>query len=290
MTICPFCKKAVVNPDGGPCPSCGKVDPNFRKAAAPAAAAGGGADGWDELDIQHGSGSSASSGPSSYSGGTLGGLGSDDDDNGPGLSLELDAPQQRSLPPQQQQMSHPPPQQAMSHPPNSGVPSQQPPRGVGASGGYPKYSNDPMPQPLPPRSGQSAPQMVHQQSSPNMAPPPSQPVIQQPQFSQPPSMPMLAPGQPDPAAMIARYPTPPTKVWESPMYAMRVLWRQYELRQDIASLKARRSPDVPLYERALKTHDGTHLMIGIAITLAALTVATFITFLPVIIRFATAPD
>ena len=132
--------------------------------------------------------------------------------------------------------------------------------------------------------------MHQQQSSPNMAP--SQPQVggQQPQMAPPSGGALTQPGQPDPAAMIARYPAPPTKVWESPFYAMRVLWRQFELRQDIASLKKRRSPDVALYERALKTHDSTHLMIGVAITLAALTVATFVTFLPVIIRFATSPD
>ena len=39
------------------------------------------------------------------------------------------------------------------------------------------------------------------------------------------------------AAMIARYPDPPAKVWEAPIYAMKVLWRQFELRQDIASLR-----------------------------------------------------
>jgi len=90
--------------------------------------------------------------------------------------------------------------------------------------------------------------------------------------------------------MIARYPTPPEKWFQTPVYAMKVLLRQFELRQDIASLRKKRSPDVPLYEAALKTHDGKNFAIGLVITCAALTVATFIFFLPVILRFVRDPD
>lgn len=74
-----------------------------------------------------------------------------------------------------------------------------------------------------------------------------------------------------------------------PWYALRVLWRQFELRQDLASLRKRRSPDVPLYERALKTHDPKTFAVGLAITCAAVTIAMFVFFLPVILRFVRDP-
>jgi hypothetical protein len=105
------------------------------------------------------------------------------------------------------------------------------------------------------------------------AAPPSQPV------------PMPTPREPpDPAALIARYPPPPDKVWEAPIYAMKVLWRQLELRQDLASLRRKRSPDVPLYERAIRTHDPKTFALGLILTCAGLAIACFVFFLPVILR------
>jgi hypothetical protein len=97
------------------------------------------------------------------------------------------------------------------------------------------------------------------------------------------------PPPPDPAAMIARYPAPPSKVWESPAYAVKVLLRQLELRQDLESLRKRRSPDVPLYERALRAYHPKTFTLGIALLCAGLTVATFVFFLPVILRFVRDP-
>lgn len=288
MTVCPFCKKAVVNPNGGPCPSCGKVDPRGAQKA-PAASSGSGSPGagddWDDLEIQRGSsGTQPMTGPSSYAGGGIGGLG-DDDDQGSGISLELDTPVRSQAPPQ---VSVPP--QQMSAPPPGGTPR------TGASGAHPAYGNEAMPQPLPARSGRpgSDPSMAHQQSTPNhMAPPSSSPVaVQQPQ-QPPPSMgyapppaPIAPPGPPDAVMMIARYPAPPREWWRTPAYAIRVLYRQFELRQDIDALKKKRSPDVPLYERALNTHDGTKFAIGMAINIALFMVATTLFFLPVIKRFA----
>jgi hypothetical protein len=90
---------------------------------------------------------------------------------------------------------------------------------------------------------------------------------------------------PDPAALIARFPVAPTKVWEMPVYAVKVLLRQLELRQDLTSLRRRRSPDVPLYERALRTHDAKTFTIGLALAGAAFAVACFLFFLPVLFRF-----
>lgn len=90
--------------------------------------------------------------------------------------------------------------------------------------------------------------------------------------------------------MIARYPTPPSQLWAAPGYAIKVLLRQLELRQDLASLRKRRSPDVSLYERALEAHDAKTFAVGLAIACAGLAVAMFIFFLPVILRFIRAPD
>ncbi|MBX3231563.1 MAG: hypothetical protein KIT84_23955 [Labilithrix sp.] len=278
MTVCPFCKKAVVNPSGGPCPSCGKGP--IAAAKKPAAAPASDDDEWDA--IERGSGSGASVGASSYSGGTLGGLG-DDDDGSSGISLELDTPIRPAAPPSSGSLG-PGPASGPSHPPGR----------TGASGAYPAHS-EPMPQPLPARSGRPtsdphmAAQMAAQQSTPNNLAPPSSPQVA-PQQAQQPPLAFMPPAQPDAAVMIARYPTPPAKVWETPIYAIRVLLRQFELRQDIASLRKKRSPDVALYERALKTHDGTNFAVGLAITCAMITVAMFVFFLPVILRFVRDPD
>src|SRR5262249_28814649 len=111
----------------------------------------------------------------------------------------------------------------------------------------------------------------------------------------PPEVPPPAPPPPPrpvdtAAAMIARFPPPPQKVWETPAYAVKVLWRQFELPQDLGALRRNRSPGVPLYERALRTHDPKTFAVGLAITCAALAVASFLFFLPVLLRFLRAPD
>ena len=71
---------------------------------------------------------------------------------------------------------------------------------------------------------------------------------------------------------------------------MKVLWRQFELHRDLASLRRRRSPDVPLYERALKAHDAKMFMLGLVLTCAGVMLASFIFFLPVILRLLRASD
>lgn len=106
--------------------------------------------------------------------------------------------------------------------------------------------------------------------------------------------PAPAPPPPKPqdqaALRIANYPPVPEKVWEAPRYAVRVLLRQVELRQDLESLRRKRSPDVGLYERALTAHDARMYRLGLAITGAAVFVAMILFFMPVIKRFAFAPD
>ena len=63
------------------------------------------------------------------------------------------------------------------------------------------------------------------------------------------------------------------------------MWRQFELRNELESLRRRRSPDVPLYEAALRAYDPKTFRLGIAINCAVFALAAFIFFLPVIIRF-----
>jgi hypothetical protein len=94
-----------------------------------------------------------------------------------------------------------------------------------------------------------------------------------------------APLPPTPAAVIAKYPAPPTGITHAPMYAIRVVMRQLELRTDLESLRRRRSPDVPLYEAALRAYEPKTFRLGMAINVALLVIGTFIFFLPVIIRF-----
>lgn len=102
--------------------------------------------------------------------------------------------------------------------------------------------------------------------------------------SSPGSAPGMAPRR-DAAAVIARYPAPPEQILGAPRYAIRVLLRQLELRTELESLRRRRSPDVKLYEGALRAYEPRTFKLGVAINCAALVIATFIFFLPVIIRF-----
>jgi hypothetical protein len=90
--------------------------------------------------------------------------------------------------------------------------------------------------------------------------------------------------------MVAKYPPPPEAIWQAPVYACRVLFRQFELKQDLVALRRRRSPDVALYEAALQAHDPKALTLGLALTCAGLAIAGFVFFLPVILRFLRAPD
>ncbi len=100
-----------------------------------------------------------------------------------------------------------------------------------------------------------------------------------------PQLPPEPPAKPTPAAVIAKYPVPPQSIANAPMYALRVVMRQFELRTDLESLRRRRSPDVPLYEAALRAYDVKTFRLGMVINFAMLTVAMFIFFLPVILRF-----
>lgn len=243
-----------------------------------------------------------SGGPSAYAGGGMT-FGDDDPfaDDVPQGALELDLPSShtanapRSIPAER---PHAPPGSV----PDLPLPAPSQPRLVPSVSGAPPSSPSLSPQSHPslPGAPPSHPSLPGAPpSSPSLSGPPSGPPRSAPSLSGAPQGPPAPPGStrvaahvapaaPDPAAMIARFPPPPAKVWEAPIYAMKVLWRQLELRQDLASLRKRRSPDVALYERALTTHDTKTFTIGLAITCAGLAIATLVFFLPVILRFARA--
>ena len=90
------------------------------------------------------------------------------------------------------------------------------------------------------------------------------------------------------AAVIAKYPETPQHPWQTPKYAAQVLLRQFELRNQLESLRRRRSPDVPLYEAALRFYDAKAFRLGMALNGAIVLTAMFLFFLPVILRFARA--
>ena len=235
-------------------------------------------------------------GPSAYAGGGIA-FGDDDDpfaEEVPQGALELDLPSSHTAhTPRSMPVASP----AQPAPPAYGAPPPPGPvpdlglslAGPASSPSVPSPRVDPS---LPP-SHASDPSLrparpVDPSLPPGHAGDPSlgQPPMPAPQVS-------VAPGPPpppDPAAIIARFPPPPAKVWEAPGYAMKVLWRQFEPRQDLTSLRNRRSPDVPLYERALRAYDTKTFALGLAITCAGLALASLIFFLPVILRFVRDPS
>ena len=268
------------------------------------------------LDLEKGGGQVGTGQASSYSGGD--GIDFDDelygdDAGGGGKALELDmpnAPQHAShskapagamdvpelgpAPPRSSgrglQVAPPPPQSSGSLAPGR-TSGMQP--AAGQSGQHPAAQHAP---PAPSSSGRAL-QTMHTPHSSHA--PPSEgghhgfapPAPSSSRGVEDESGPQLAPQPPPPpakptaAAVIAKYPFPPTKIGQAPMYAVRVILRQLELRTDLESLRRRRSPDVPLYEAALKAYDAKTFRLGMAINCAALAVATLIFFLPVIIRF-----
>ncbi|AKV02255.1 hypothetical protein AKJ09_08918 [Labilithrix luteola] len=145
------------------------------------------------------------------------------------------------------------------------------------AGGPSSVQPAPLSAPAPASSPLSAP-------SPAFASAPPQATSGPPPSASMPVAPM--PGvRPDAAAIIARYPDPPAQAWQAPVYAAKVLLRQFELRQDLVALRRRRSPDVRLYEAALGVYEPKTFRLGMTIGCAAFVVGTFLFFLPVILRF-----
>ncbi|MDB4942743.1 MAG: hypothetical protein JWP97_2277 [Labilithrix sp.] len=254
------------------------------------------------LDLEKGSIASThgAAGASSYDGG---GVDFDDPfaDDVPGGSLELDLPSNSAT----AMRSKAPTAPAPPLPPGSPVPDLAfgAPRALGdahaparpggpgttASGVHPRPpSGHPQQERVAPAPASSHPGMASSYSSqPGVAP--SQ------RFSPaPPSSSSIALGapvlsnRPSAASVIAKYPRAPEKVWQTPKYAIQVLVRQFELRTDLESLRRRRSPDVPLYEGALRAYDHKTFRLGLSLLIAFSTVALLFFFSPVILRFVRA--
>ncbi len=250
------------------------------------------------LDLEKGVGGVGTGAASSYADSSQGSIDFDDElygDEGHGAALELDVPNKHGSHPGSASNAPQVPDLVLDAPPasrSSGRGLQAPPAphssgnlpaqphsadGRGRSGQHPAAQQPPPPPgsegghhgfaPPAPSSSRGVEDSGPQSRS-QMAPEPPPP-----------------PAKPTAAALIAKYPPPPAKVSQAPMYAIRVVLRQLELRTDLESLRRRRSPDVPLYEAALRAYDKKTFRLGMAINCAALTVATFIFFLPVIIRF-----
>lgn len=261
MSLCPFCKAPVSN-SSAPCPRCGKLashHPSVQGSNTGRELSTDFDDDVPDLDLVDTKGPAAApakqAAPSFESQGrTL------DDDFADDVSpdLELDVPtghsSQRSLPAAPPEPPPPPPAQSKKPAPPSA--SQKPP--PSSSGKLPSLAS----------SSQRLPAVEASEPQLAAAPPPPPP----------------PPPKPTPAAIVAKYPLPPEKIWEAPLYAWKVVYRQLELRQDLASLRKRRSPDVPLYEAALKAHDRKTFALGVALTCAGLVVAGFVFCLPMIIR------
>ena len=180
---------------------------------------------------------------------------------------------------------------------HSGAPAAPPPGGRSAPPQAPPVPNLSFgPPPAPVSSSQRSIPPVVPSSQRSLAPTPndSGPHVSSPPSSRPgypasSHAPASAPSSRlTAAAVIAKYPDPPEQIWRAPKYALQVLWRQFELRNDLESLRRRRSPDVPLYEAALKAYDPRTFTLGLAIDIAIVVVCTVLFFMPVILRFVRA--
>lgn len=270
------------------------------------------------LDLEKGSSGVGTGVASSYADSSQDGIDFDDelDGAGGGASLELDMPGKH--PPSVSSSAHAPHGPLAPHAPHApagpAVPDLDAPPPRSSGRGLPQappgpHSSGSLPAGRPsgtqPAAGRSGQYAAQQAAGPHAPPPPSSEGGHH-GFAPPapsssrgvedhsgpqaglegmPPAPPPPPAKPTAAALIAKYPPPPAKVSQSAMYAVRVVLRQLELRTDLESLRRRRSPDVPLYEAALRAYDQKTFRLGMAINCAALAVATFIFFLPVIIRF-----
>lgn len=271
MSVCPFCKAQVAQ-STAPCPRCAKLaaeHPSIAAISGRTLSTDFDEEDHGELSLESGSsvghGSDGSHGVQ-YEGSK--GMTLDDDlfgDEGGSGPLELDVPD-LPVPPR--------------------APDLAPPSGGPASGASKKPApiSDPRiaaPAPAPtPTSSSKMPADDESGAHPIETPHAAHAAHDRP----PPSAHDQA------AVKIANFPAPPQKILQAPRYALRVLYRQFELRQDLESLRRKRSPDVALYERALKSHDPRMYTMGLAITGIAFFLATVLFFMPVIKRFAFAPD
>jgi hypothetical protein len=281
MSVCPFCK-AQVTQSSAPCPRCGKLaaeHPSIAAISGRTLSTDFDDDDHGELSLEAGgragdaSAAHAGMGYDSGKGVTLDDdLFGDGDASGP---LELDVPD-KPPPPKVPDLSLPT-QAGPSGGRKPAAPTSEPRIATPAAPPPAAHGSGDMPA-APPAAASSSSRFAVSapDSSPDMASAPEPP---------PP------PSATDQAAVrIANYPPTPSKLWQAPKYALQVLYRQFELKQDLESLRRKRSPDVGLYERALRTHDPRMYKTGLLITGITLFFATILFFMPVIKRFAFAPD
>lgn len=271
MSVCPFCKAQVTH-STAPCPKCGKLASEHPSIAA----ISGRTLSTDFDDEDHGELSLESGG---RAGDAASGHGGMPYDGGKGVTLDDDlfGDAEASGPLELDVPDKPPPPKV----PDLSLPLEAPPgssRKAAAMSATPSKAPTSEPRMAAPATPPAAP--AAHASSPDIG-------GQAPEAPPPPPPPSAT----DQAAVrIANYPSPPAKLWQAPKYALQVLYRRFELRQDLESLRRKRSPDVALYERALGTHDPQMYKTGLAIAGIALFLATVLFFMPVIKRFAFAPD
>jgi hypothetical protein len=247
-----------------------------------------GGSGSGSLDLDKGSqmGAPGVSGGSSYDGG---GMEFDDDPYGEGIgggALELDLPH-GSATAMRAGASAPAPAPPSGGP---GVPDLafRPPAAPQRSAAPPASSHSAIPSVVPSSQRILGAERARERALSQPPPAPSSSGAYPAASGGPPApaaAPAPAPARPSAAVVIARYPAPPSQIWQAPKYSLQILLRQFELRSELESLRRRRSPDVPLYEAALRAYDAKTFRLGMALNAAMLTVLTFIVFLPVILRF-----
>ena len=309
MSVCPFCK-APVSKTSAPCPRCGRLaseHPSISGAQGRTLSTDFDDEPLGELSLDAGSsgaagGSRAGGHAAAYDGG---GVSFDDDlfggdDSGP-LELDVPAPRSAPAPTSGAVLVAGKGAAASAGDPFDAVPELAPPpssRREGAvppqrpSGSHPMPGNSGTLPAARPSSASDPSLAAGHVSSPGMAGAPSSGNLppSMPEPAPPPRPAKPAPPPPDPGAvLVARYPAAPAGVFDMPGYACRVLLRQVELRRDLESLRRRRSPDVPLYEAALRAHDARAYKIGLAITCTAVALGLLVLFSPVIARFLVAP-
>lgn len=279
MNACPFCKSAVSDPQA-PCKICGRraSDPPQRGVAD-----GIGDDWGDDLSggtLGLSSGGLSRGGAHESSGGNASAY------TGGGLSFADDDPFADEVPPALLELDVPSSHAARSIPAahSSTLPS---PELRGGGEGEVEPAEAPSSSRAAPAGSLAPPARLSAAPKGASLPPTREGTDESQSLSEQvlaPTSTSAASRAADPAAIIARYPHPPATGWEAPLYAARVLWRQFELRQDLASLRKRRSPDVPLFERALTAYDAKRFKFGLLLLCTAFTIASLAFFSPVIVR------
>ncbi len=190
---------------------------------------------------------------------------------GAGISIELDAGPASHPQPSHPQPSHPEP------PPSHPQYPQAPPPGPSSSGM--------LAHPPPSLSSGQFPEAAPSQGQLLIAPPPPPP-----RPAPPPKPRRLKRHELPPevrAAMdVAEYGDPPEAIWQTPMYAARVLWRKHELRNELLEARvANRQDRVKMFEDALKVDDAPSVKMGMLLSAGAFVLVVFLAALPVAIRF-----